>query len=82
MIAPISRANAHFSTEVRLSVELDDEVLELSAVGPEFMTLTQPRRLRTGPATLVIQVDGDPRRSAITVVEPDAPTRRIAYLRG
>jgi hypothetical protein len=79
--SPLGDRFVPFSTQVRLTVEVDGTVFEVWSVGLDSFALMEPRQVPAGPAILNIEVDGRPRFCPITIVETPPQARRIAYVR-
>ncbi len=68
-------AVSRYSSVVDLRLVLaDGQIYPLSQIGPDFVILESPRTLPPGPATIVMVLDGNERRTDIVVLEPSEPS--------
>jgi hypothetical protein len=67
-------AVGRYSAVVDLRLILaDGQICPLSQIGPDFVILESPRTLPPGPATIVTVLDGNERRTEVTLLESAAP---------
>ena len=71
----------HFSSEVRLTLEFQDQTLSVCAVGPERFVLRHPQLLEVTEAELVVTINGQPRRSPIRIEAQTEAVREYCYTR-
>lgn len=69
----------HHSSQVTLRLTIDDQTLELAAVGPTRLVLREPRLVREGLGELTITVDQHIETCQIKLLTNAAPTREISY---
>lgn len=72
--------NYRYSSTVDLNLELVGETISLHAIGPDRITLREAYEVPTGPATVVMRVDGDERRWSVLLVDDLRRDSRIARI--
>ena len=71
--------NGGYSASVRLVLHANGREMSPSQVGGGRMYFDAPVSLPAGPAELVIEVDGSPRRKAVLIRASAQPSRVIEY---
>ena len=72
---------AHFSAEVELTLDYQNESLSVCAVGPSWFVLAKPQLLEVTEAELVVTINGQPRRSRIRIEAKSEAAREYDYTR-
>jgi hypothetical protein len=68
-----------FSTEVRLALEVDGVSFELADAGPDDAILRKPAKVRPGPASVIVTIDGRPTVRSVLVTGQGADGRFVYY---
>lgn len=69
-----------YSASVRLFLHQNGIQISLAQVGGGHMYFDEPVLLPAGPAEIVVEIDGESRRTAVVVSKCEAPSRTVAYV--
>ena len=69
------------SARVQLTLVVNGRSLRLAKAGPDLVVLAEPATLATGPAELVLHVDGAPVRWEVEVLPHEPGSTRVPIRR-
>ena len=68
---------AGHSSTVRLELVMHNRIIPLAKVGPTLAVLAGPDHVESGPADLLLYVDGVPRKWAIEILPHESGSLRL-----
>lgn len=71
-----------YSASVRLFLRQNGGQISLAQVGGGRLYFDEPMVLPAGPAEIIVEIDGEPRQTAVVISRCETPSRSVAYVAG